>query len=207
MQRTTILLANVCPQPIAYGKEERLTRNSGPPPGQPALISRLLDAEYYGRQCQNFFPTEHGKTFASSQGKTEIQVNDHTGGWETRASTRLLYSNGEYDPWRSASVSSTFRPGGPLNGTDSVPVILINGSRHCNDLSLSNAVNPAVAAAQQAEISQISDWVAEFYAAKSTGGSNNTISSLPTNEGSRLQGDHHLSMALVGIMALWFLLL
>ncbi|KAF7531733.1 hypothetical protein G7054_g8596 [Neopestalotiopsis clavispora] len=188
-----------CNEPLFYWQ-------IGPPPGQPALISRLLDADYYERQCQNFFPTEHGKTFASSQGKTEIQVNDHTGGWETRASTRLLYSNGEYDPWRSASVSSTFRPGGPLNSTDSVPVILINGSRHCNDLSLSNAVNPAVAAAQHAEISQISDWVAEFYAAKPTGSSNSTTSSLPTNEGSRLQ-DHHLSMALVGIMASWFLLL
>jgi hypothetical protein len=85
-------------------------------------------------------------------------------------------------------------------------VILINGSRHCNDLSLSNAVNPDVAAAQHAEISQISDWVAEFYAAKPTGSSNSTTSSLPTNEGSRLQ-DHHLGMALVGIIASWFLLL
>ncbi|ETS81172.1 hypothetical protein PFICI_06174 [Pestalotiopsis fici W106-1] len=144
---------------------------TGAPPGQPSLFTRLATAENMERQCQEWFPTDQGKHMASVQGRTEVQVNDHTGGWTNTATTRILYSNGEFDPWRSASVSSIFRPGGPLSSSDSAPVIVINGSRHCNDLFDWNVVgisNPAIEAAQQAEISQISDWVADFYSAKSS---------------------------------------
>lgn len=163
-------------------------------------MTRFANADYYQRQCLNWFPPQGTSSFASSRGKTEVQVNSHTGGWTNTHTTRLLYSNGEFDPWRSASVSSPFRPGGPLNSTAEVPVILINGSRHCNDLSKKNAVNPAIAAAQDAEIKQISDWVEEFYAqnASNTGGGTSTPTSVATSRALGGHGYRDLHLAFVG---------
>lgn len=125
-------------------------------------MSRLANASYYERQCSLFFPTEGNNTYASARGVTEDYVNQRTLGWFNTETTRLMYVNGEFDPWRSGSVSSSFRPGGPFNGTADVPVILIPGSRHCNDLIISNNVDKGVASAQAAAISQISQWVAEY---------------------------------------------
>lgn len=125
-------------------------------------MTRLATAEYYQRQCKLWFPREGRNTFASDRGVTEDYVNKRTKGWFNTDTTRLLYVNGEVDPWRSGSVASDFRPGGPFNGTEKVPAILIEGGRHCNDLIKSNNVHPPVAAAQSAAISQISEWIREF---------------------------------------------
>ena len=77
----------------------------------------------------------------------------------------LTLHQSEFDPWRSASVSSELRPGGPLNSTESAPVFLIPGSRHCNDLSRRNGLfNAGVLNVQKQEISQMKKWVGEFYA-------------------------------------------
>jgi hypothetical protein len=158
-------------------------------------MTRLANAEYYQRQCANWFPPQGGSSFASSRGKTEVQVNAHTGGWTNTLTTRVLFSNGEFDPWRSASVSSAFRPGGPLNGTADVPVFLINGSRHCNDLSKKNAINPAIAAVQDAELKQMSAWVANFSAQRGTGSGNSSVSSVPTSRGSERQNKSEMHLA------------
>jgi hypothetical protein len=129
------------------------------------VFSRLVDAEYYQRQCSLWFPAEDGNTFGSNKGLTADSTNARTKGWFATDTTRLLYINGQYDPWRSASVASEFRPDGPFNGTADVPAVLIAGSRHCNDLLVANAqVNAAVAAAQATAVSQISAWVDEFSA-------------------------------------------
>lgn len=73
----------------------------------------------------------------------------------------------EFDPWRSASVSSELRPGGPLKSRPGAPVHLIPGSRHCNDLLVRNGdVNADVKAVITAEIDQIKTWVDEFYGGK-----------------------------------------
>lgn len=74
-------------------------------------------------------------------------------------------SNSEFDPWRSASVSSELRPGGPLQDTAGAPVFLIAGSRHCNDLTwLNGEVNADVRTAQTAQMELMTRWVGEFYA-------------------------------------------
>lgn len=71
----------------------------------------------------------------------------------------------EVDPWRSASVSSELRPGGPLESRPEAPLFLIPGSRHCNDLAWRNGdFNEDVRKAQNAEIAQIVAWVDEFSA-------------------------------------------
>jgi hypothetical protein len=125
-------------------------------------MSRLATAEYYERQCPLWFPTEGRNTFGSGRGATADDVNNRTEGWFNTDTTRLLYVNGEVDPWRSASVASDFRPGGPFNGTAQTPAILIEGGRHCNDLLKANNVHPSVAAAQTSAISLMEEWISEF---------------------------------------------
>lgn len=51
-----------------------------------------------------------------------------------------MWANGEYDPWIPGSVSSEFRPGGPLESTVDVPVNVIPGGIHCYDLIIRNGV-------------------------------------------------------------------
>jgi hypothetical protein len=52
--------------------------------------------------------------------------------------THVVWVNGEFDPWRDATVSSIFRPGGLLSSTEAAPVILIPGRIHCTDLIARN---------------------------------------------------------------------
>lgn len=144
-----------CNEPLFYWQ-------TGAPKNIPTVMSRLNTAEYYQRQCSIWFPHEGRNTFGSDRGLTADSVNRRTKGWFNTDTTRLLYVNGEFDPWRSASVASEFRPGGPFNGTVDVPTILIEGGRHCNDLIKSNNVHLSVAAAQAAAVSQFVEWVGEF---------------------------------------------
>jgi len=82
-----------------------------------------------------------------------------------------LISPSEFDPWRSASVSSELRPGGPLQSTKHAPVHLIPGARHCDDLDFmgtnSNGEvtkkNADVLKVQAELIKQMAAWVAEWY--------------------------------------------
>ncbi|KAI5856184.1 peptidase S28 [Durotheca rogersii] len=140
---------------------------TGAPFNRPTVFSRLVDANYYQRQCELFFPREGEYTYASALGKTAADLNAHTKGWRLpeslHANSRLLWVNGEFDPWRSASVESDFRPGGPLTSENpGAPSILIAGSRHCNDLRVSNTVNPAIQKAQDDIVAQIATWTREF---------------------------------------------
>ncbi|KKA19721.1 serine peptidase [Rasamsonia emersonii CBS 393.64] len=70
----------------------------------------------------------------------------------------------ELDPWRSAGVSSKFRPGGPLQSTPQAPLQLIPEGVHCYDLILKNAeANAGVQRVVTNEVAQIKAWVNEYY--------------------------------------------
>lgn len=136
------------------------------PEGTPTLMSRLADYNYMQSQCSLYFPVDDGYTFGSAEniGKTPDDVNDYTGGWSVTNTTRLIWANGEFDPWRDATVSSDFRPGGPLESTPDAPVNVIPGGIHCSDLIYSNALaNEGVMAIVNDEIATIKGWVEEFY--------------------------------------------
>ncbi len=91
-------------------------------------------------------------------------LNAHTKGWFLENTKRLMWVNGEFDPWRSASMASEFRPGGPIQPTPQAPSILIPGARHCNDLRITNAAaNEDVRKTQKAVVKQMADWTNEFY--------------------------------------------
>ncbi|KAK3380849.1 putative serine peptidase [Podospora didyma] len=150
----------VCNEPFFYWQ-------TGAPNDRPSIVPRHVSAEYYQRQCGLLFPEQGNSTFGSGAGKTAEMVNSLTSGWHLTNTTRLIWVNGEFDPWRSASVSSEFRPGGPLQSTSEVPVFLMLGARHCNDMNVrSGQVNDEVGRTQEAVIKVVQEWVADFYKLK-----------------------------------------
>ncbi|OTB00961.1 hypothetical protein M426DRAFT_266744 [Hypoxylon sp. CI-4A] len=150
----------VCNEPLFYYQ-------TGAPINRPTVFSRLVNAEYYQRQCDLFFPQEGSYTYGSALGKTSTDTNAHTKGWDLpdylNTTSRIFWVNGEFDPWRSSSVASEFRPDGPLKNTATAPSVVIPGAHHCNDLASSNAVNPGVKDTQDRVIKQMKTWVDEFH--------------------------------------------
>jgi hypothetical protein len=101
------------------------------------------------------------------KGETADDVNAYTGGWFVENTTRLMFANGGSDPWRDATVSSKFRPGGPLESTPELPVRVIPGGVHCSDLYGQNwAVNAELKAIVDEEVANMQEWVDEFYVHK-----------------------------------------
>ncbi|CAK7227153.1 hypothetical protein SCUCBS95973_006446 [Sporothrix curviconia] len=149
----------LCNEPFMYWQ-------TAAPAGTASLVSSLVNYDYLQSACALYFPEEDGYTFGSSSkvGKTPGDVNKYTGGWSNANTTRLIWANGQYDPWRDVTVSSDFRPGGPLVSTADVPVNVIPGGIHCSDLIYKNALaNAGVMAVVQDEIATIKGWVEDFY--------------------------------------------
>jgi hypothetical protein len=141
----------------------------GAPEGEPTLVSRLVTADYWREQCGYYFPFEHGVaqtyTYGVRRGKRADAVNQFTGGWSATNATRLMYSNGELDPWRDATVSSHIRPGGPFQSSlEGVEVRVIPGGTHCSDIYGQNwAVNEGVKKIVGEQVATMRRWVGEFY--------------------------------------------
>ncbi|CAI7666909.1 unnamed protein product [Penicillium manginii] len=147
----------LCNEPLFYWQDAA-------PSGASSLVSRTVNAEYWQRQCPLFFPEVNGHTYGSANGKTASDVNSWTKGWDLTNTTRLIWANGQFDPWRDSGVSSNSRPGGPLQSTASAPLHVIPGGFHCSDLLLKNgAANKGVQDIIDAEVSQIKTWVKEYY--------------------------------------------
>ena len=135
-----------------------------PPKGQPTLISRLINREYYVRQCDLAFPPgPNGETYGLNRGRTVADLNDYTGGWFAQNASRIFYANGGYDLWRTVSVSSQFRPGGPMESTPQAPVRVIPHGFHETDLFSWNAkADAGDKAVRNEEVAQIAEWVKEW---------------------------------------------
>ena len=148
---------------------------TGAPDGQDSLVSRLVTADYYQQQCNFYFP---GVQF----GLTEDAHNAKYMGWDVKGTTRVMFSSGEFDPWRSAGVSSEFKPGGPMVSTSDIPVFIVPGGVHTQDLFMPN-ITPEIAALQILEVAQMKQWIGEFYTKANTTSSSvsSTISSTKTS--------------------------
>ncbi|KAF2764574.1 serine carboxypeptidase [Teratosphaeria nubilosa] len=147
----------LCNEPFGYWQD-------GAPSNRPTIVSRLVDANYWIRQCALYFPPgPDGETYGIAKGKTEADVNAHTSGWFIDNSTRLIYANGGYDPWREASTSSELRPGGPLQSTAAVPVNVVPGGFHTSDLVTENGeVNEGCQVVIDKTLAQLESWVNEW---------------------------------------------
>jgi hypothetical protein len=144
---------------------------TGAPAGQTSLVSQAVTAEYWQQKCNLYFP---GTQFSI----TEDAFNTKFEGWNVK-STRVMFSNGEFDPWRSASVSSAFRPGGPLVSTPEIPVFVIPGAVHVQDFYTSE-LTPAIIAVRIQEVAQIKTWVSQFYTRTTSSSSSSTVASSTT---------------------------
>jgi hypothetical protein len=146
-----------CNEPFGYWQD-------GAPADRPTIVSRLVDAAYWTRQCGLYFPpAPDGTEYGIAEGRTYEDVNGYTDGWDNVNTTRLIYVNGEFDPWREASVSSDLRPEGPLASTEYVPVKIVPGGFHTSDLVTQNgAVNAGVQKVIDEVVEQIAEWVGEF---------------------------------------------
>ncbi|KAH7317225.1 peptidase S28 [Rhexocercosporidium sp. MPI-PUGE-AT-0058] len=132
----------LCNQPLDFWQD-------GAPRGTPTIVSRLVTAEYWQRQCGLLFPEVNGYTYGSTNPNINVHsVNKYTKGWRLDDTARLIWTNGEFDPWRTASMSSEFRPGGPLDSTAQHPLQIIPGG---------------FITVIDNEIAQIKTWVAEYY--------------------------------------------
>lgn len=137
------------------------------PEATTGLIPKLYDREYSRRQCALYFPPVGDHTYGLARGRTVEQVNAKTGGWDHVNTTRLMWVNGELDPWRPATVSAELRPGGPLASNDEAPVFLLPKAAHCNDAIVKNGeANPEVGKMMQQEVAYVKRWVDEFYKEK-----------------------------------------
>ncbi|KAJ6436345.1 putative extracellular serine carboxypeptidase [Purpureocillium lavendulum] len=127
------------------------------------LVSKAYNRSSSLAQCKKEFPDTNGFTYGLNKDRTVEQVNAKIGGWTQVNTTRLMWVNGEYDPWRPATVSSTSRPGGPLKSTKEAPVWVIPKAAHCNDYRTANRVNEGAREAIDGVVKQMKEWVAEFY--------------------------------------------
>ena len=155
-----------CNEPFGYWQD-------GAPTSRPSIVSRLVTADYWIRQCYLYFPTgPDGQTFGIAQGKTEADVNNYTGGWELSLNSgRLIFANGGTDPWREATVSSDLRPDGPAQSTARAPINIVPGGFHTSDLITENGqMNASCQAVIDKEVQQLAQWVAEFPAPGRTSG-------------------------------------
>lgn len=142
-----------------------------PPAGEPSIVSRLTpDLNESRSSCASWFPPgPHGETYGIAAGKTADTLNAYTGGWDDywANTTRLIWTNGQLDPWLSDTVSSERHPGGPLQSTAQVPVNVIPGAGHCFDLIAANGeANADVQKVIDKEVAVLKGWVDDFYKAK-----------------------------------------
>ncbi|KAK3995696.1 putative serine protease EDA2 [Cladorrhinum sp. PSN332] len=144
----------VCNEPFGWWQ-------TAAPKGEKSLLSRAINAEYQKSACYGLFPPE-GDAQANTWKVPEL-TNLFTDGWFLET-TRVLWVNGEFDPWRSASISSDFRDDGPFQSTAKQPVFVIKGGRHCSDLdAYSGERVQEIGRVQRQAVSQMVKWVKEFY--------------------------------------------
>lgn len=146
----------LCNQPFGYWQD-------GAPTNVSTIISRKINVHYNTRQCGLYFPEVNGYTYGIAEAKTEAQQNKYTGGWDITNVDRLFYINGGRDPWRDATVSSDFRPGGRFEGNENTIVRIIPDGYHGSDVAVSNGLVNAGAAAVQADmVEYLQTWVKAF---------------------------------------------
>ncbi|QGA21682.1 hypothetical protein EYB26_009393 [Talaromyces marneffei] len=134
------------------------------PKGVPSIVSHLVTADYLFRTCGTFFQPDDGYTYASANGKRSDSLNAWTKGW-TGTTERVIWAQGQYDPWREETISSDFRPGGPATSTEPNPIFVMPEASHCYDLLWRNGdANAGIRDVQNKEIAQMKVWVDEWYA-------------------------------------------
>ncbi|KAH7925529.1 hypothetical protein BV22DRAFT_1104894 [Leucogyrophana mollusca] len=127
----------------------------GPPLGQPAIVSRIIQPSYFQardpRQCVNMFP----QRFQTS-GTPDVQAtNRKYGGWNIKVD-RVFFANGLRDHWRDATLSAD---GLHKVSVASQPIYEGDGF-HASDMDAKNGVvDASVLRVQQAGLRFMKGWL------------------------------------------------
>jgi len=124
----------------------------GPPLGQPAIVSRILQPIYQERQCVNMFPEK----FSSPPSPSVSEVNKMYKGWNINVD-RLFLANGLRDPWRDATVSAD---GLNKSNTTTQPIYESDGFHASDMLTANGEVDGTVYAVQRAGLEYMQKWLA-----------------------------------------------
>ncbi|KAG8950849.1 hypothetical protein FRC04_007081 [Tulasnella sp. 424] len=135
--------------------------------GNSQIVSRSLTTKSQNRQCAHLFPSPASGSSTNSSAynvtASANALNLQYGGWNLMA-TNLFVTNGEFDPIRSASLSSRAAPG--FVDTPTQDIYVIPNAHECWDWNLDNsAVNMDVMQAQELGISKIRGWLSGWYTA------------------------------------------
>ncbi|KAH9853292.1 peptidase S28 [Lenzites betulinus] len=130
--------------------------------GQPSLVSRTLnrsynEASFHSHRCKEMFPeafnTSGPVTFLNA-----LDVNMKYDGWNT-TTERLIFVNGERDPWRAATVAVE---GAVNNGSDLQPHLIADGF-HTSDMVVSEGFfSPRLGEVQVQALSYLQKWLSEW---------------------------------------------
>ncbi|KAG8951545.1 hypothetical protein FRC00_007211, partial [Tulasnella sp. 408] len=125
------------------------------------IISSQLTPAYFQRQCAYYFPLADGthSTYDFSQAVTEF--NTQFKGWNV-VGNNLFVVNGEFDPWRSASLSSKWAP--QFVDTPTQEIVVVPNGHHCWDFYVANGqVDGNVKSIQQQGVAEITGWLRNWY--------------------------------------------
>ncbi|KIO28597.1 hypothetical protein M407DRAFT_22181 [Tulasnella calospora MUT 4182] len=131
--------------------------------GQSWLVpSTLRRTKGNHSQCNHLFPNADGSP-GNFHPNTRGTNSKHGGGWNIRANN-LFVVNGEFDPWRSASLSSRWAP--KFRNTQHQLVEVIKGGHHCWDFNLDGAkYNPDIKRVVDKGVKTVQGWLKQWYKA------------------------------------------
>ncbi|KAG5978532.1 hypothetical protein E4U55_006082 [Claviceps digitariae] len=134
---------------------------AGSPGLDSGLVSKFVDVPYYRMMCDRMFPRRGKYMIGLDAGRSATTVNMRTGGWNvTKPMKRIMFTSGELDPWRPATLSADRRPGGPLKSTPETPLWIIPNGTHCSDLWVENSkVNAEMGRIFEETLVKMHSWV------------------------------------------------
>ncbi|KIO21848.1 hypothetical protein M407DRAFT_28560 [Tulasnella calospora MUT 4182] len=127
-----------------------------------SIASSLVTPDYYARQCSNYFPLADGTLPEYNPSQAAEKFNSRFKSWDV-VGKNLFITNGEFDPWRSASYSSERAPPTETK-TETHRITVIPNAIHGWDLTLSNGkLDENVKRVQDDGLAQIHDWLQHWY--------------------------------------------
>ncbi|KAG8896617.1 hypothetical protein FRB99_008796 [Tulasnella sp. 403] len=134
----------------------------GDPGNSSSIVSQFDSSASALRMCDHMFTNPDG-TPGNFSASTVGKITSEFSGWNIVVKN-LYVVNGEFDPWRSASLSSRWAPS--FQDTATQEITVIPQAKHCWDRYLANTlVNTDVRDAQQLGITKIYGWLQDWYQA------------------------------------------
>ncbi|KAJ7671591.1 serine carboxypeptidase S28-domain-containing protein [Mycena polygramma] len=129
-------------------------------PTEPSIVSRLVNPAYWERQCPLWFPAEDGVAVPALAPVN--QINAMFDGWNIKEKN-MLFVNGQFDPWRSGSVSSQLPFAPRVPSTSQQPILLVETGVHCWDMITSTAqANPKTRVVFNQVVAQMVTWMKQW---------------------------------------------